>query len=168
MCYFINLKITPQRLPEPANELVERLAKRAQIHLRGEFPLLQLTNGQCSCSFFLNGDRAITVAPLVEELVKADCVKRVEVGLTWAKGADVTLKPDAEVQRLSVQEFVALNGIGGLQSEVWYRLNDPDKYVFPDTGKKLRPFGLAAGQFTVPDDFDTMCAEEIRREFEGD
>lgn len=30
-----------------------------------------------------------------------------------------------------------------------------------------RPFGLAAGQFTVPDDFDTPLPEETLREFEG-
>jgi hypothetical protein len=28
--------------------------------------------------------------------------------------------------------------------------------------------GFAAGRFKVPDDFDTMGAEEIRRLFEGD
>jgi antitoxin (DNA-binding transcriptional repressor) of toxin-antitoxin stability system len=29
-----------------------------------------------------------------------------------------------------------------------------------------RPFGLAAGSFTVPDDFDAPLPEEILREFE--
>ncbi|MFL6259620.1 MAG: type II toxin-antitoxin system Phd/YefM family antitoxin [Thermoanaerobaculia bacterium] len=30
-----------------------------------------------------------------------------------------------------------------------------------------RPFGLAAGAFTVPDDFDAPLPDEILREFEG-
>lgn len=30
-----------------------------------------------------------------------------------------------------------------------------------------RPFGLAAGEFTVPDDFDDPLPEEILRQFEG-
>ena len=30
-----------------------------------------------------------------------------------------------------------------------------------------RPFGLGAGAFTVPDDFDAPLPEEILREFEG-
>lgn len=30
-----------------------------------------------------------------------------------------------------------------------------------------RPIGLAAGQFTVPDDFDAPLSEEILRDFEG-
>jgi prevent-host-death family protein len=30
----------------------------------------------------------------------------------------------------------------------------------------LRPFGLAAGQFIVPDDFDAPLPEQIMREFE--
>lgn len=32
---------------------------------------------------------------------------------------------------------------------------------------KLRPFGLCAGEFTVPDDFDDPLPEEIIQEFEG-
>lgn len=30
-----------------------------------------------------------------------------------------------------------------------------------------RPFGLAAGAFTVPDDFDALLPDDILREFEG-
>ncbi len=33
--------------------------------------------------------------------------------------------------------------------------------------KKLRPFGLCAGEFTVPDDFDAPLPENIIQEFEG-
>ena len=33
--------------------------------------------------------------------------------------------------------------------------------------KERRPFGLCAGEFTVPDDFDDPLPEEITREFEG-
>jgi len=32
---------------------------------------------------------------------------------------------------------------------------------------EARPFGLAAGTFTVPDDFDTPLPSDILREFEG-
>jgi prevent-host-death family protein len=30
-----------------------------------------------------------------------------------------------------------------------------------------RPFGLCAGQFTVPDDFDAPLPDDVLREFEG-
>ena len=33
--------------------------------------------------------------------------------------------------------------------------------------KKLRPFGLCEGEFTVPDDFDEPLPENIIQEFEG-
>ncbi len=33
--------------------------------------------------------------------------------------------------------------------------------------KQLRPFGLCAGEFTVPDDFDTPLPEDILSAFEG-
>jgi antitoxin (DNA-binding transcriptional repressor) of toxin-antitoxin stability system len=35
------------------------------------------------------------------------------------------------------------------------------------TSKQLRPFGLCAGEFTVPDDFDASLTEDILSAFEG-
>ena len=40
-------------------------------------------------------------------------------------------------------------------------------HLFPQYGKKLRPFGLAKGQFVVPDDFDDPLPEDILNLFEG-
>ncbi|MBW4503447.1 MAG: type II toxin-antitoxin system Phd/YefM family antitoxin [Scytonema hyalinum WJT4-NPBG1] len=36
-----------------------------------------------------------------------------------------------------------------------------------NTNKQLRPFGLCAGEFTVPDDFDAPLLKEIVNAFEG-
>ncbi len=33
--------------------------------------------------------------------------------------------------------------------------------------RELRPFGLAAGAFTVPADFDTPLPDQVLRDFEG-
>jgi antitoxin (DNA-binding transcriptional repressor) of toxin-antitoxin stability system len=33
--------------------------------------------------------------------------------------------------------------------------------------KQLRPFGLCAGEFTVPDDFDAPLPEDLLNAFEG-
>ncbi|MGB3510747.1 MAG: type II toxin-antitoxin system Phd/YefM family antitoxin [Microcoleaceae cyanobacterium] len=33
--------------------------------------------------------------------------------------------------------------------------------------KQLRPFGLCAGEFTVPDDFDAPLPEDMLNAFEG-
>ncbi len=33
--------------------------------------------------------------------------------------------------------------------------------------QQLRPFGLCAGEFRVPDDFDDPLPEEVIRQFEG-
>jgi antitoxin (DNA-binding transcriptional repressor) of toxin-antitoxin stability system len=35
------------------------------------------------------------------------------------------------------------------------------------SNKQLRPFGLCAGEFTVPDDFDATLPEDILSAFEG-
>jgi antitoxin (DNA-binding transcriptional repressor) of toxin-antitoxin stability system len=37
----------------------------------------------------------------------------------------------------------------------------------PDLARQPRPFGLCAGQFTVPDDFDSPLPDDILKEFEG-
>jgi hypothetical protein len=36
-----------------------------------------------------------------------------------------------------------------------------------ETATKIRPFGLAAGEFAVPDDFDAPLPDEIVELFEG-
>ena len=36
-----------------------------------------------------------------------------------------------------------------------------------DGNKQLRPFGLCAGEFTVPDDFDAPLPQDILSAFEG-
>ena len=36
-----------------------------------------------------------------------------------------------------------------------------------ENGKQLRPVGLAAGEFSVPDDFDAPLPDDILRAFEG-
>jgi antitoxin (DNA-binding transcriptional repressor) of toxin-antitoxin stability system len=35
------------------------------------------------------------------------------------------------------------------------------------SGKPQRPFGLCAGEFTVPGDFDQPLPEDVLRQFEG-
>ena len=42
----------------------------------------------------------------------------------------------------------------------------PPEAVTPKS-KKLRPFGLCAGEFVVPEDFDAPLPEEILKSFEG-
>jgi antitoxin (DNA-binding transcriptional repressor) of toxin-antitoxin stability system len=37
----------------------------------------------------------------------------------------------------------------------------------PASGGSLRPFGLCAGEFTVPGDFDEPLPESVLKEFEG-
>ncbi len=36
------------------------------------------------------------------------------------------------------------------------------------TGKKVQRFGFLKGQFSIPDDFDRMCEDEIVRMSEGE
>jgi antitoxin (DNA-binding transcriptional repressor) of toxin-antitoxin stability system len=49
------------------------------------------------------------------------------------------------------------------------RSNQPIAELKPITSgsKQLRPFGLCAGEFIVPDDFDAPLPEDILSAFEG-
>ncbi|MEA3339098.1 MAG: type II toxin-antitoxin system prevent-host-death family antitoxin [Chloroflexota bacterium] len=43
----------------------------------------------------------------------------------------------------------------------------PAAELGPVTSKAVRPFGLCAGEFVVPDGFDNPLPENVVREFEG-
>jgi prevent-host-death family protein len=49
------------------------------------------------------------------------------------------------------------------------RANKPVAELKPmvSNGKQLRPYGLAKGEFEVPDDFDDMLPEDLLTQFEG-
>jgi antitoxin (DNA-binding transcriptional repressor) of toxin-antitoxin stability system len=48
------------------------------------------------------------------------------------------------------------------------RSNKPIAELRPiASSKQLRPFGLCAGEFTVPDDFDAPLPEDLLNAFEG-
>lgn len=54
---------------------------------------------------------------------------------------------------------------------VIFRSNKPIAELKPlkpvGKSKQLRPFGLCAGEFTVPDDFDAPLPEDLLNAFEG-
>ena len=52
------------------------------------------------------------------------------------------------------------------QDAIASRLMDELKPI--TNNKQLRPFGLCAGEFTVPEAFDDPLPEEIRNTFEGE
>ena len=71
-------------------------------------------------------------------------------------------------RKLSVTEKLKLIRILAEEldtSEALRNQNSP-KSVTPKN-KKLRPFGLCAGEFVVPKDFDAPLPEEILNAFEG-
>ena len=51
---------------------------------------------------------------------------------------------------------------------VIFRSNQPIAELKPIVNRKpLRPFGLCAGEFTVPDDFDDPLPKNLLNAFEG-
>lgn len=64
----------------------------------------------------------------------------------------------AYLQRVEAGETVVIVKAGKPMAEI--------KPVVP-ASKKLRPCGLCAGDFTVPDDFDSPLPEHTIQEFEG-
>jgi antitoxin (DNA-binding transcriptional repressor) of toxin-antitoxin stability system len=49
-----------------------------------------------------------------------------------------------------------------------FRFDKPIAELKPvERSRQLRPFGLCAGEFTVPDDFDAPLPEDLLSTFEG-
>jgi antitoxin (DNA-binding transcriptional repressor) of toxin-antitoxin stability system len=68
------------------------------------------------------------------------------------------------------QDFAAyLQRVEAGETLVIERAGQPVAEVKPAAapGTMLRPFGLCAGDFTVPDDFDAPLPEDILKAFEG-
>lgn len=73
------------------------------------------------------------------------------------------------VQELQRDPVAYLNRAEAGESIVVTRDNRPIVELRPVAGPRPtpRPYGLAAGEFTVPDDFDAPLPEEILKSFEG-
>jgi antitoxin (DNA-binding transcriptional repressor) of toxin-antitoxin stability system len=72
------------------------------------------------------------------------------------------------IQDLEKDVLGVLHRVETGESIIVVRGNEVIAEVRPVPGKPFedRPFGLAAGQFTVPDDFDAPLPDDILREFE--
>jgi len=75
---------------------------------------------------------------------------------------------------ISVEEIQSnlqayLNRVEAGETVVITRADRPVAEIKPVSAgpRGPRPFGLCAGQFSVPDDFDAPLPEEVLREFEG-
>jgi hypothetical protein len=86
----------------------------------------------------------------------------------------VTLSPELEEQlrAKAVRQGQDINLVATelLASVLEGEIQDSDVGIIDpilSSPKQLRPFGLCAGEFTVPDDFDAPLPEEILSAFEG-
>jgi prevent-host-death family protein len=66
--------------------------------------------------------------------------------------------PDALLDRVEAGEHLVVSRGGRPVAEL---------RPVPATEPGPRPFGLCAGEFAVPDDFDSPLPEEVLRAFEG-
>ena len=69
---------------------------------------------------------------------------------------DLQQNPDALLDRVEAGEHLVV-----------IRGGRPVAELRPVPATQPRPFGLCAGEFKVPDDFDAPLPEEILRGFEG-
>ncbi|NEP61283.1 MAG: type II toxin-antitoxin system Phd/YefM family antitoxin [Symploca sp. SIO2G7] len=70
-----------------------------------------------------------------------------------------------EIQR---EPLKYLRQVEAGETIVIMRYNQPIAELRPiASSKQLRPFGLCAGEFTVPEDFDAPLPEDLLNSFEG-
>jgi antitoxin (DNA-binding transcriptional repressor) of toxin-antitoxin stability system len=88
--------------------------------------------------------------------------------------AEIFLRDNHFMMRVSVeaiqQDFPAyLQRVEGGETLIIERAGEPVAEVKPlvVSAKTQRPFGLCAGEFRVPDDFDAPLPEDILQAFEG-
>lgn len=61
-----------------------------------------------------------------------------------------------------------LQQVEGGETLIIFRSDKPIAEIKPiASSQQLRPFGLCAGEFTVPDDFDAPLPEDLLNAFEG-
>jgi antitoxin (DNA-binding transcriptional repressor) of toxin-antitoxin stability system len=79
-----------------------------------------------------------------------------------------------QTQRITVDDIRQdplkyLNQVAAGESFVIFQADQAIAELKPiqHTQKQKRPFGLCAGEFTVPDDFDAPLPEDILNAFEG-
>lgn len=61
-----------------------------------------------------------------------------------------------------------LNQVEAGETLIIFRANQPIAELKPiANSQQLRPFGLCAGEFTVPDDFDAPLPEDLLNAFEA-
>lgn len=75
---------------------------------------------------------------------------------------------DIEEAKADLPRLVA----AAVQGEIFVIAEDGKPLVkveaVPAPAPKERQFGFMKGEITIPEDFDTMCAEEIEQMFYGD
>jgi prevent-host-death family protein len=84
------------------------------------------------------------------------------------------LKDNIHMAQVSVEEIqqdlsAYLQRVEDGETIIIIRAGKPVAEVKPliSRTESLRPFGLCAGEFTVPDDFDAPLPEDIVKAFEG-
>jgi len=78
--------------------------------------------------------------------------------MTWVSVEEISRDLPAFLLRVEAGETLVLVQSGKPFAEL---------KPFVEVSQGLRPFGLCAGEFTVPDDFDEPLPEDIIQDFEG-
>jgi prevent-host-death family protein len=78
--------------------------------------------------------------------------------MVWVSVEEIQRDLSTYLERVEAGETLVIVQAGKPVAEVKPIVSDP---------KTLRPFGLCAGEFTVPDDFDAPLPEDILKAFEG-
>ena len=105
MCYFIYLRLIPQRKPDEAEALAaaQKVVGRYGLYLyTHRSGLTVANNGHCACDLILKDKRIKeAVIGFVRELVGMSVIKSVEIGYRWTE----PMPKDAPVRRLSIEEI---------------------------------------------------------------
>lgn len=123
MCYFIHLKVVEDGKAANAETFITALSENG-LKIEGGYPNFTLMDGMCSCDFVKENAHKISKnEDFFRKILTNKSVKNIWVGWTWGE------QQPNDLIRMDVSEFFEKNSKAELQSETWYKLYDPKKYI---------------------------------------
>lgn len=125
MCYFIHLKVCEQGKVSYAERAIQEIIKGYDLTIYGDYPNYIITDGMCSCKLVKNYGNKIEVdISLFKKILSNSAIKYIEIGWSWGD----SLRKAANKLRMDIKEFIDKNEKAELEQDVWYHINEFDKY----------------------------------------
>lgn len=125
MCYFIHLKAYEQGKASYAKKIIQDIIEGYDVQIYGNYPSYIIIDGMCSCNLVRdNGSKIDVDISLLKKILSHSAIKYIEIGWSWGD----SLPESDNKLRMDIKEFIDKNEKAKLEQDIWYHINDFDKY----------------------------------------